>query len=116
MSDVLTRSDRWAAARAAAEVKRDEVCEVYLACFSTPAGQRVLADLEALVMAPVILPDQPEAVLRDHMGQKRLFGIIMERIEHARRNRAAAGTGSAAANQPARTVHTPRRGRRVSTG
>jgi hypothetical protein len=111
MSEVATRTDRWASAAEDAERRRDEVCEQYLAAFSTPAGQRVLLDLEALVYRQVILPAQPEAELRDHMGQKRLLGIIMERLEHARRKRAS---GAAASQQPGagrRTVRAPRKRR-----
>ncbi|WP_456306990.1 Bbp19 family protein [Neoroseomonas eburnea] len=93
MSEVVSRADRWAEAREAAERRRDDLCETYLACFSTPAGQRVLLDLEAFVHAQVLTPDRTEAELRDHMGQKRLLGIIIERIEHGRRKRAAAGSG-----------------------
>lgn len=112
------RADLLAQAREAAEKRRDELCDMYVAAFSTPAGQRVLLDLEALVMTPALLPTATEAELRDHMGQKRLFGIIMERIEHGRRKRAEHGSagGDAGQQQPARTGRAARAVRRRAGG
>lgn len=88
MSEARTRQDTLAEARRAAA---DEIADAYLSAFSTPAGQRVLLDLEARVMTPVLPPDCSEAELRDLNGMKRLFGTIMERIGHGRRNRSGAG-------------------------
>ena len=107
---IETRADRWEAAREAAERRRDEVCDAYLAAFSTPAGQRVLLDLEAFVHAQVVTPDRPEAELRDHMGQKRLLGIIIERIEHGRRKRATGGTAGDPTSGANRSGRASRRG------
>ncbi|MCK8785219.1 hypothetical protein M0638_12570 [Roseomonas sp. NAR14] len=97
MSAPTTRSAALEVARQRAVQQRDELADLYLAAFSTPAGQRVLLDLEALVHQPCLPPTASEAELRDLNGQKRLFGIIMERIEHGRRERQrrAAGDGSA---------------------
>lgn len=91
VAEARSRADQWRDQKQERAERFDQLAEFYLAAFSTPAGQRVLLDLEAQAFAPVLPADCSEGELRDLNGQKRLYGIIMERIEHARRRRREGG-------------------------
>jgi DNA-binding GntR family transcriptional regulator len=73
--------------RASADEEERKLNSAFHACFSTPAGRKVLDYLIQSRLHRVISSDCSDAQLRDWEGQRFLVGEIMRRMDHGGRER-----------------------------
>jgi hypothetical protein len=81
----------------------EQASDDFVACFSTEAGQRVLAHLKRITTGRILGPEDTDAALRDLEGRRALVAIMDMRIADGRerRKRAAAGRRGSSSGKPA---------------